>query len=645
MHRLNATAHRRSADTKTMPPHALDPASSLRRRYLLGKAAIVCLSVASVASLEWALHAGNRDAMVFETLLGQVAQCQRLETAVDAMPTTATQSEDGPSGSEYERVRNQLIEGHQRLKDQLTASLIDSTTQRDSLLLRLDAAFERLAQVEPSNAHAETEPSEADYLLLVEEVGRQFVEKSVQRAELHNGVGTGLLVASLLLTAIVALLVFEPAIRSIRQSHGVLLARNDLFEAERHKSEQAARSLQESLRFNDAILQTAADGIVVIDRQGKILSANPSAHRMFGLEAGSLIGADVTTLMGSYDREHHHEYIAKYEQTGASSVIGQTRELVARRGDRDFFPIELSVAVMEWDGRSAYTGFVRDVSERRDLQNRLAQAEKLESIGRLAAGIAHEINTPLQFINANTQYLGQAFPLLAEAAAGGATTSQDKLKKIATIIEEAIQDNLVGIARVNEIVKAMKEFSHPGEKLRSIGLLNTCVQSAVTITRNRWKAVANLELQLDKDLPACEMYVAELNQALLNLIVNAADAISEANGTEANPGKITIRTWADEDAVNVVVEDSGPGVPEEVIAKIFDPFFTTKGVGKGTGQGLSIAHDIVVKMHGGTLSVENRPEGGASFTLSLPLNPEVTPSEAEAKAPTCPFAKPAASLA
>lgn len=638
-------AARRSIDSKTMSAHALDPASSLRRRYLLGKAAIVCLSVASVASLEWALHACNRDAIVFETVLGQVTRGQRLAAAIDAMPASSSPLGNAPTASEYARFRNQLIEGHQRLKDQLTASLVDSTTQRESLLMRLDAAFARLAQVDPQKSLEEAESSDADYLLLVEEVGRQFVQKSVQRAELHSGVGTGLLVASLLLTAIVALLVFEPAIRSIRQSYGVLLARNELVEAERLKAEQASRSLHESMRFNDAILQTAADGIVVIDRQGTIMSANPSAHRMFGLRPNKLVGADVTSLMGSYDREHHHEYISKYEQTGASSVIGQTRELVARRGDMDFFPIELSVAVMEWDGRRAYTGFIRDVSERRDLQNRLAQAEKLESIGRLAAGIAHEINTPLQFINANTQYLGEAFPLLAEAAAGSVATPPDKLKKIAAMIQDAVNDNLVGIARVSEIVKAMKEFSHPGEKLRSIGSLNTCVQSAVTITRNRWKGVADLELMLDEDLPVCDLYVAELNQALLNLIVNAADAIGEANGTEANPGKITIRTWSDEDTVNVVVEDSGRGVPEEVIAKIFDPFFTTKGVGKGTGQGLSIARDIVVKMHGGALSVENRPEGGASFTLSLPLNHEVTPQEAEVKAPTCPFAKPAASLA
>jgi two-component system NtrC family sensor kinase len=628
-----------------MSSNALDPASSLRRRYLLGKAAIVCLSVASVASLEWALYACNRDAMVLETVLGQVTQSQRLATAINAMPATTSPLGNPHTGSEYDRVRNQLVQGHERLKDQLTASLIDSTAQRDSFLIRLDAAFERLAQAGTQKSHTKAESNDADYLRLVEEVGRQFVEKSVQRAELYNGVGAGLLIASLLLTAIVALRVFEPAIRSIRQSYDVLLARNELIEAERQKAELVSRSLHESMRFNDAILQTAADGIVVIDRQGTIMSANPSAHRMFGLRPNKLVGTDVTTLMGSYDREHHHDYIANYEQTGASSVIGQTRELVARRGDMDFFPIELSVAVMEWDGRRAYTGFIRDVSERRDLQNRLAQAEKLESIGRLAAGIAHEINTPLQFINANTQYLGEALPLLAEAAAGGVATPPETLKKIAAMIQDAVSDNLLGIARVSEIVKAMKEFSHPGEKLRSIGSLNTCVQSAVTITRNRWKGVADLELQLDEDLPVCDLYIAELNQALLNLIVNAADAIGEANGTEANPGKITIRTWADADAVNLVIEDSGPGVPDEVLAKIFDPFFTTKGVGKGTGQGLSIARDIVVKMHGGTLSVENRPEGGASFTLSLPLNHEATPHEEEAKAPTCPFAKPAASLA
>ncbi len=627
-----------------MLPHALDPASSLRRRYLLGKAAIVCLSIASVASLEWALHACNRDAMIFQTVLGQVTQCQRLASAIDAMPAATLQPDTTPSGLEYTRVRDELVQGHERLKSQLATSLIDSTAQRDSLLMRLDAAFARLAKVDPQKALSEAEAADADYLLLVEEVGRQFVAKTVNRTELHSGVGIGLLIASLILTAFVAVLVFEPAVQSIRQSYDAMVTRSGAIESKNVKAEETARSLRESLRFNDAILQTAADGIVVIDRQGKILSANPAAHRMFGLEPGSLIGSEVTTLMGSYDREHHHEYIAKYEQTGASSVIGQTRELVARRGDMDFFPIELSVAVMEWDGRRAYTGFLRDVSERRDLQNRLAQAEKLESIGRLAAGIAHEINTPLQFINANTQYLGEAFPLLAEAAAGGTATQPEKLEKIASTIQDAINDNVVGIARVSEIVKAMKEFSHPGEKLKSIGSVNTCVQSAVTITRNRWKGVADLELQLDEDLPACDVYVAELNQALLNLIVNAADAIGEANGSEAEPGKITIRTWADAETVNLVVEDSGPGVPDEVLAKIFDPFFTTKGVGKGTGQGLSIARDIIVKLHGGVLAVENRPEGGASFTIRLPLSTQPSPPpEEDPAAPKCPFAK--ASLA
>ncbi|QDV75788.1 two-component system sensor histidine kinase NtrB [Botrimarina mediterranea] len=627
-----------------MLPHALDPASSLRRRYLLGKVAIVCLSIASVASLEWALHACNRDAMIFQTVLGQVTQCQRLASAIDAMPAATLQPDTTPSGLEYTRVRDELVQGHERLKSQLATSLIDSTAQRDSLLMRLDAAFARLAKVDPQKALSEAEAADADYLLLVEEVGRQFVAETVNRTELHSGVGIGLLIASLILTAFVAVLVFEPAVQSIRQSYDAMVTRSGAIESKNVKAEETARSLRESLRFNDAILQTAADGIVVIDRQGKILSANPSAHRMFGLEPGSLIGSEVTTLMGSYDREHHHEYIAKYEQTGASSVIGQTRELVARRGDMDFFPIELSVAVMEWDGRRAYTGFLRDVSERRDLQNRLAQAEKLESIGRLAAGIAHEINTPLQFINANTQYLGEAFPLLAEAAAGGTATQPEKLEKIASTIQDAINDNVVGIARVSEIVKAMKEFSHPGEKLKSIGSVNTCVQSAVTITRNRWKGVADLELQLDEDLPACDVYVAELNQALLNLIVNAADAIGEANGSEAEPGKITIRTWADAETVNLVVEDSGPGVPDEVLAKIFDPFFTTKGVGKGTGQGLSIARDIIVKLHGGVLAVENRPEGGASFTIRLPLSTQPSPlPEEDPAAPKCPFAK--ASLA
>ena len=623
-----------------MSPTPLDPASLLRRRYLLGKAAIVCLSIAAVTSLEWALHACNRDASVFETVLRQVTQCQSLAAMTDAIARNETPSDTAQWMSDLAQARQRLEQGHQRLRAQVEQSLGSDSEKREPLLQQLDGAFARLTQIDHAKSPAEAQSRDAHYLQLVEEIGRQVVGKSIARAKLHKGLGAGLLGASLLLTGIVALLVFEPAVRSIRESYNSLLTRNGQIESDHLKAEETARSLRESLRFNDAILQTAADGIVVIDRQGKILSANPSAHRMFDLEPGTLLGSDITSLMGSYDREHHHEYIAKYEQTGASSVIGQTRELVARRGDMDFFPIELSVAVMEWDGRRAYTGFIRDVSERKDLQNRLVQAEKLESIGRLAAGIAHEINTPLQFINANTQYLGEALPFLTEAAAGGDATPREKLQKIAGAIQDAVNDNLVGIARVSEIVKAMKEFSHPGEKLLSIGSLNTCVQSAVTITRNRWKGVADLDLQLDENLPACELYVAELNQALLNLIVNAADAIGDASGTDANPGRITIRSWADAEGVNLIVEDSGPGVPDEALAKVFDPFFTTKGVGKGTGQGLSIARDIIVKLHGGALVVENRPEGGARFTVRLPLNTTPSPLiEDKPAAPTCPFAK------
>lgn len=281
------------------------------------------------------------------------------------------------------------------------------------------------------------------------------------------------------------------------------------------------------------------------------------------------------------------------------------------------------------------------IENERLMEMQLAQAQKLESIGQLAAGIAHEINTPMQFLNDNLKFLrdcskGQ-FEVVAAFQQNLYETAcekswEERQTEVAAIMERchfermqkqiplAIEESLEGIQRVVTIVRAMKEFSHPGTAEKVATNINEAIRSTITISKNRWKYAADVDLQLAEDLPLIRVLPAELNQVLLNLVVNAGDAIAEKMGDEGgSKGTITIRTHISEPHLTIEVEDTGTGVPDEIKAKIFDPFFTTKGVGKGTGQGLSISYDVVVNKHQGKLQVESRPGEGSTFIIHLPL--------------------------
>jgi two-component system, NtrC family, sensor kinase len=177
-----------------------------------------------------------------------------------------------------------------------------------------------------------------------------------------------------------------------------------------------------------------------------------------------------------------------------------------------------------------------------------------------------------------------------------------------------------GVRRVIQIVRAMKQFSHLGGENKVATDLNEAIRSTATISRNRWKYIADLELELDPALPQLVCLPAEINQALLNFVVNAADAITDKLGDQpAEKGKITVRTRTDGGEIVIDIEDTGCGMPKDIVGRIFDPFFTTKEVGKGTGQGLSICHDVVVNKHLGRIDVTSVLGKGTTFTLRLPL--------------------------
>jgi two-component system, NtrC family, sensor kinase len=279
--------------------------------------------------------------------------------------------------------------------------------------------------------------------------------------------------------------------------------------------------------------------------------------------------------------------------------------------------------------------------EQEKLNILLLQAQKLESVGRLAAGIAHEINTPIQFICTNINFLNDAFHEVSQAITsltelvelikkGPVTEAQIKKNDemvdhldwdyLKEEIPRAIDQSIEGIQRVTSIVQAMKEFSHPGSKQKVNADLNRIIETTITISRNEWKYVATLETDLDPELLSVPCLVDEMGQVFLNMLINAAHAIENelGNNPEGKKGRICISTKQYDQYVEIRISDTGCGIPASIQSKVFDPFFTTKEVGKGTGQGLTIAHDVITGKHNGTLGFETEPGAGSTFIIRLP---------------------------
>ncbi len=283
----------------------------------------------------------------------------------------------------------------------------------------------------------------------------------------------------------------------------------------------------------------------------------------------------------------------------------------------------------------------RAEAERHEMEMQLQIAHKLESIGRLAAGVAHEINTPTQFITDNTRFLTEAFLKITTVLAAQQTLREsaarhadcgDALKLLAAAEEAAeidylteevprcLQQSLEGLTRVARIVRSLKEFAHPNSPDLTPADLNPVIDTALAVSRHEWRYVAEVVTELAPDMPLVPCVVDEFNHAILNLVINAAHAIGDAlkKSGEAR-GKITVRTRCEAAWAVVEVADTGTGMTPEVRQRIFEPFFTTKGAGKGTGQGLAIVQSIIVKSHHGMIDVQTEPGLGTTFILRLPL--------------------------
>ena len=283
-----------------------------------------------------------------------------------------------------------------------------------------------------------------------------------------------------------------------------------------------------------------------------------------------------------------------------------------------------------------------ELARRKRVEMELVQAQKLEAIGRLAAGIAHEINTPAQYVGDNIRFveeaLGELEGLLAtiEELATGAREGIPPTALLAGIetkatdadipflrreVPRALQHSREGIEQIAGIVRAMKEFSHPGSEEKRYTDINHAIENTITVAHSQWKYVAELATDLDRSLPPVPCVAVAMNQVILNLVVNAAEAIAEQVGDGSRgKGRITVRTRRDGDWVEIQVADTGAGIPEAIRSSIFEPFFTTKELGRGTGQGLAIAHTNVVQKHGGSITVQSEVGRGTTFVVRLPLD-------------------------
>ncbi len=408
--------------------------------------------------------------------------------------------------------------------------------------------------------------------------------------------------------------------------------------SERKAAEESLRKANED---NEDIVSSISAIMIGIDKQSRIRKWNKVAEETFGLSFSGVKGQPLQLSGLKWEWEQVADAIKQCQETISSIYLDN---LTYQRPDdtEGFVSLTLNPMVRD-DTTKAIKGILilgKDITEKRLLERQLLQAQKLESIGQLAAGVAHEINTPIQFLGDNARFLDEAFADLKLVIDACSNHTECHLQKdsgdpqahalqqamedadVTYLIEEiprALTQSLEGIERVTAIVRAMKEFSHPGVEGKTTIDLNNAINSTITISQNEWKYIAEVRTDYDSKLPMVSCHAGELNQVILNLIINATHAIGDVLGPNSTAkGTITIQTCNLPEWIQVRISDTGAGIPEHVRNKIFDPFFTTKQVGKGTGQGLSIAHSVIVEKHKGTITFETELGKGTTFIIQLP---------------------------
>lgn len=403
--------------------------------------------------------------------------------------------------------------------------------------------------------------------------------------------------------------------------------------------EAAARdALAASQQRFEQLAQATSEGLLFVASDGRVLDGNDQAGRMLSLSIPKQL-ASVFDLFEDASREAIEKSLGQAGGDLCSQKIAS-----AAGCDRI---VDVSVRLLSGSDGAEYIVALRDVTAQRSAENaaknaqlELLQVHKLEAVGQLAAGVAHEINTPMQYIGNNVEFLQLAFECygnmleiyedtLAQCHRHGLTDELlarldqsrkcEKLGYLRTRLPGAISKTIEGVAQVSRIVGAMKQFSHPGADEKTPVDLNEAIHTTITIARNEWKYHAKIVTNLDSDLPLVPCLPGEINQVFLNLLINAAHAISDVPGAGEAKGTITVDTGIVDGCAQISVSDTGAGIPVHLLHKIFEPFFTTKKVGKGTGQGLAICRSVVVDKHSGAIAVETEMGKGTTFVVRLPL--------------------------
>jgi len=398
----------------------------------------------------------------------------------------------------------------------------------------------------------------------------------------------------------------------------------------------------------ERLISSLPSVIIGLSNDNKIVLWNAKAEDVLGAAAQDVVGMHMSQCGIEWDWDKIADGIL---QSRYNNIPIQVDNIEFRKpdGEKRYLGITVNPLIGDADCILGLTITGADVTDHKKMESQLQQSHKMEAIGQLAAGIAHEINTPVQFVGDNTRFFQESFDdliriikkqhELLEAAKTNSLTAE-AVEKTEQLIEEidleyleeeipvAIQHSLKGVERIAKIVQAMKIFAHPGMVAKELVDLNKEIEKTITITRNEWKYVAELKTDFDESLPLVPCFRAEFNQVILNMIVNAAHAIAEKNrDDESRTGTIHIRTIQADDQAKICIGDTGAGIPEEIRHKIFDLFFTTKEPGKGTGQGLAISHSVIVEKHNGSLTLETRQGEGTTFIISLPLKADPVTNE------------------
>lgn len=432
------------------------------------------------------------------------------------------------------------------------------------------------------------------------------------------------------------------------------------------------------------VLDELPDGVLVMTLQGIVASTNPRFLAMVGRRQDEVVGHSIESIVADEDMLRLVGVSAMFHDAAVDSnmifvasdgafrrlivcsskshdmqrilltarVAGAVQEELAsttrwaaseRERAQDIAQARDALAaknqalhVAQQEVEAAYAKLQGEVQARERLERELRLAQKLEGIGQLAAGVAHEINTPMQYVGDNVQFLLRAFADLSEyMAVVEAVTSVDdpsmteararlsaskvelKLKYLTENIPKALRDSTAGIEHVSGIVRALKSFAHLDSDEKSLGDVNQAIRDTLAVSQNEYKSVAVVETDLGQ-LPMVMCFIGRLNQVFLNLVVNAAHAIAEVG--RGTGGLIRVCSREQDGVVSITVADNGAGIPAHVRERVFDAFFTTKPVGKGTGQGLSLARSIVVDAHGGSLTFSTELGEGTAFTIRLPVD-------------------------